>query len=81
MRLGAAWVLPLVGIQSIQMLAMAAGSGGALLVAWNAAKRANQERGAQWREFLPWAMILLLLTVLAVMIFLLPMEMRGNALG
>jgi hypothetical protein len=81
LRLGAAWVLPLVGIQSIQMLAMAAGSGGALLVAWNAAKRANQERGAQWREFLPWAMILLLLTVLAVMIFLLPMEMRGNALG
>jgi ferredoxin len=81
LRLGASWVPPLWAIQSIQMLAMAAGIGGALLVAWNAAKRANKENGARLAEFLPWALILLLIGLLAVRVFLLPMEMRGNALG
>jgi hypothetical protein len=81
LRLGASWVPPLWAIQSIQMLAMAAGIGGALLVAWNAAKRANKQSNARLVEFLPWALILLLIGLLAVRVFLLPMEMRGNALG
>lgn len=81
LRLGASWVLPLWSIQAIQMLSMAGGIGGALLVAWNAAKRAHKASGARLAEFLPWALILLLVAVLAIVVFLLPMEMRGNALG
>lgn len=81
LRLGAALIPPLWAIQSIQMLAVAAGTGGALLVSWNAAKRAHKEGGARWREFLPWAVILLLIAALAVVVFLQPMEMRGNALA
>jgi polyferredoxin len=81
LTLGASWVLPLPTLQGIQMIAMAAGVGGALLVAWNAARRAHQDRGAVLREFLPWTLILLLIGAVAVWVFLLPMEMRGNALG
>jgi ferredoxin len=81
LRIGASWVLPLWGIQGIQMLSMAAGMIGALLVAWNGAKLANKDGSGRVREFLPWALIVLLVGVLAVMVFLLPMEMRGNALG
>jgi hypothetical protein len=81
LRLGAALVPPLWSIQSIQILSMALGIGGALLVSWNGAKRAHQKSQARWIEFLPWALILILIGVLAVVVFLLPMEMRGNVLG
>jgi hypothetical protein len=81
LRLGASLVLPLWAIQSIQILAVAGGVGGALLVAWSASKRAHQDGGARLREFLPWAIILLLIGLLAARVFLLPMEMRGNVLG
>jgi Fe-S-cluster-containing hydrogenase component 2 len=81
LRLGATLVPPLWVIQGIQVLAMAGGVGGALLVAWNAAKRANREGSARMVEFLPWAVILLLVAVLATVVFLQPMEMRGNVLG
>jgi hypothetical protein len=63
------------------MVAMAAGIGGGWLVAWNAAKLAHQDRNARLREFLPWALILLLIGALAIWVFLLPMEMRGNVLA
>jgi hypothetical protein len=79
--LGAAWVPPIVVIQGIQMVAMAAGIGGAWLVAWNAVARAHKDRNARLREFLPWALILLLIGALAIWVFLLPMEMRGNVLA
>jgi hypothetical protein len=81
LRLGASLVPPLWAIQSVQMLVMAAGIGGALLVVWNGAKRAHTDGGARWREFVPWALILLCIGLLAVVVFLLPMEMRGNVLG
>jgi hypothetical protein len=81
LRLGAALVPPLGVIQAIQMLAMAAGIGGALLVAWNASKRANRDNNARLVEFLPWLVILLLIGVLAAVVFMQPMEMRGNVLG
>jgi hypothetical protein len=81
LTLGASLVLPLTSLQVIQMIVMATGVGGALLVAWNAATRAHKDRGASLREFLPWALILLLIGAIAVWVFLLPMEMRGNVLG
>ncbi|MCC6453354.1 MAG: FesM [Caldilineaceae bacterium] len=79
--LGAAWVPPIAVIQGIQMLTMAAGIGGAWLVTWNAAARAHKDRNDRLREFLPWALILLLIGALAIWVFLLPMEMRGNVLA
>jgi FtsH-binding integral membrane protein len=63
------------------MVVMAGGIGGALLVAWSASKRTNKNSSARLREFLPWALILLLIGLLAVRVFLLPMEMRGSVLG
>jgi ferredoxin len=81
LALGGAWVPPLLGVQTIQVLAMAAGIGGALLVAWSASTKAHKNRNAALREFLPWALILLLVGLLSVWVFLLPMEMRGNVLG
>jgi hypothetical protein len=80
-KLAAALVFPIGAIQTIQMLAMTAGIGGALWLAWDASTRANKDNGSRLREFLPWALILLLIGLLAVRVFLLPMEMRGNALG
>lgn len=79
--LGAAWVPPLNVVRTVQILAMAAGIGGALLVAWNAAKRAHNHAGDRVREFIPWVLIVLLIGGLAIAVFLLPMEMRGNVLG
>jgi polyferredoxin len=81
LRLAASWVLPITAIQSVQMVVMAGGIGGALLVAWSASKRTNKNSSARLREFLPWALILLLIGLLAVRVFLLPMEMRGSVLG
>jgi polyferredoxin len=80
-RLATLWIMPLWALQSVQMLAVASGIGGALLVAWNGASRAHKESGAHLIEFWPWAVVLLLIGAAAVWIFLLPMEMRGNVLG
>jgi len=81
LRMGSSLVPPLWVVQSVQMLAMAAGVSAALLIAWDASKRANSDGASRWKEFLPWAFILLLVGILAARVFLLPMEMRGNALG
>ena len=81
LTLGVSLVPPLWLVQAIQMAAMAAGLGGALLVAWNAAKRAHKEQNARLAAFLPWALILLFVGAVAILVFLQPMEMRGNVLG
>lgn len=81
LRVGYSLVPPLWVIQVIQNLAMGVGMGGALLVSWNAVKHAHKDRYDRWREFLPWAVILLLIGILAIWVFMLPMEMRGNVLG
>jgi hypothetical protein len=80
-RIGMMLTVPVGWIQALQMLLMAAGLGGALLVGYRAA--ANRARSPQvaWREFAPWAVILVAVAILAVWVFLLPMEMRGNVLG
>jgi polyferredoxin len=79
--LGAAWVPPLPVVRGVQMLAMAAGIGGALWVAWRAARDSLPSPVLALRAWLPWALILLLGGALAITVFLLPMEMRGNVLG
>lgn len=81
LTLGVALVPPLWVVQAIQMLALAAGISGALLVAWNGAKRAHKGQNARLVAFLPWALVLLFIGAVAIFVFLQPMEMRGNALG
>lgn len=78
---GGVWMPPLLVIQTIQMVAMAAGTAGALLVAWRAARRSHADPRTALLEMAPWALILLLLAAVSVWVFLLPMEMRGNVLG
>lgn len=78
---GALWMPPLRVIQTIQMAAMAAGTAGALAVAWRAARRSHAASRAALIQVAPWALILLALAATAVWVFLLPMEMRGNVLG
>jgi Fe-S-cluster-containing hydrogenase component 2 len=75
------WMPPLAVIQGVQVAAMAAGAAGALAVAWRAAQRSQTAGRAALLEVAPWALILLALAGLAVWVFLLPMEMRGNVLG
>lgn len=75
------WMPPLGVIQAVQMAAMAAGTAGALAVAWRAARRSQTDVRAAWLEIAPWALILLALAAAAVWVFLLPMEMRGNVLA
>ncbi|MCC6166654.1 MAG: hypothetical protein IT329_05440 [Caldilineaceae bacterium] len=75
------WMPPLGVIQAVQMAAMAAGTAGALAVAWRAARRSQTDVCAALLEVVPWALILLALAAAAVWVFLLPMEMRGNVLA
>jgi polyferredoxin len=79
--LAGAWVPRLAVVQAVQMVSVAAGLGMALAVAWRAARTAHPAPRPAWVELAPWAAILLMLAALAVWVFLLPMEMRGNVLG
>jgi hypothetical protein len=79
--LAAAWVPSLRLVQAVQMVAMGAGLAMALAVAWRAARRSRSNAWAALVEVAPWALILLLLAWIGITVFLLPMEMRGGALG
>ncbi len=80
-RLAAAWMPSLAAVRGVQMAAMAAGMAGATLVGWRVACRNHVSRRQAFLELLPWLLILLGLAAAATAVFLLPMEMRGNALG
>jgi hypothetical protein len=80
-QLAGLWTPSLAGVQTVQMIAMAGGTVGALVVGWKAARRAHTVQSQAWLEVLPWFVILLGLAMSAAYIFLLPMEMRGNVLG
>ncbi len=68
-------------VRGVQMAAMALGATFALIVGWHAAMTDGNDVASALVEFAPWAAILLLLAIAAVVVFLLPMEMRGNVLG
>jgi Fe-S-cluster-containing hydrogenase component 2 len=71
--------LPLWMVRSLQLSAVAIG----LWFGGRVVKRAADAHAAPhaFREALPWLLILLLLTLAAATIFLLPMEMRANVHG
>lgn len=79
--LAGAWVLPQGVIQGLQVVIMVAGLLASWWVSWRVARAGHPDSAAAWLEWLPWAAILLLLAVAATVVFLLPMEMRGNVLG
>lgn len=59
---------------------MAAGTAGAIAVAWRIGQQAYDGR-AVWGAVLPWCLVLLVVGLAAIYVFLQPMEMRGNVLG
>ena len=80
-RIASWWVPSLGTVRGVQMAAVAIGTAGAILVGWRATRGAGYDVGRRSAEFAPWLAILLLLAIAAVVVFLLPMEMRGNVLG
>lgn len=81
--LAARFVPPVPVIQGAQVAIMLVGSAVALAMAWRTPTVATRghERMRSRVEALPWMVLLLLLTGIAIYLFLLPMEMRGSALG
>lgn len=65
------WIFPL------QVLAVLAGFVVSLVVLTRAALRSSNEPADAFLELLPWAAVLFLITVAALAVFNLPMEMRG----
>ncbi|MCB0095338.1 MAG: hypothetical protein KDE46_06430 [Caldilineaceae bacterium] len=68
-------------IQILQTIITYGGLFGAIALALNAGAKAHRNRGHALLEAAPWLIILLVLAVSSGMTFLLPMEMRGSALG
>ncbi|MAU00594.1 MAG: FesM [Anaerolineaceae bacterium] len=66
------WLLPL------QVLIMLAGFGGSLMVADEISRRDFADRRTAMLSLLPWVLVLLSLAVAALVMFNLPMEMRGT---
>jgi ferredoxin len=76
----AAWAtIPLPVIRVVQMVALSIGLWFGGRVVWRAATDTAVSRGL--REAWPWLVLLLLLTLAAAWVFMLPMAMRGNVLG
>lgn len=80
-RVGAMWTPSLGIVRAVQMAAMAVGTVAALFVGWRAARSASENSRQALRELAPWLAVVLILAIAAVVVFLLPMEMRGNVLG
>lgn len=68
-------------IQILQSIITYGGLLAALALALTTARKNQQERRAALLEALPWLVVLILLAVASGSTFLLPMEMRGSALG
>ena len=80
-RLAQAAVPPIPLIQALQQVITWGGLAAALYVAWRAASNAHREPEHRLSEWLPWAVVLVLLAMAVSTVFLLPMEMRGSVLG
>jgi polyferredoxin len=78
----ALWFIPSVAtIQTLQLLIMGSGALAAVHLAINAAHRANEGKRGFWLEAAPWLLLLFLLAAASANVFVLPMEMRGSAIG
>lgn len=78
----AQWGVPSVSsIQAMQIVALVVGVVVAVYLAINAAYRAQPKSRTFWLEAVPWLLLLFLLAAASTNTFVLPMEMRGSALG
>jgi ferredoxin len=78
----AQWFVPSVtSIQWFQLIALTAGVLAAVYLTMNAARRANRSSRLFWLEAVPWLIILFVLAAASANTFILPMEMRGSAIG
>ncbi|MDQ3250165.1 MAG: hypothetical protein M3Q45_13275, partial [Chloroflexota bacterium] len=68
-------------IQILQSIITYGGLLAALALTLNSARKAHKNRRTLLLEALPWLVLLVALTVASGATFLLPMEMRGSALG
>ena len=79
--IAARWVAPLPVIRGVQMTAVLTGLLTGMAIAWRAAADDAESRGEALAAASAWLCLLLILALIAVYLFLLPMEMRGNILG
>lgn len=80
-RLAALFVPPVNTIQTIQTIVTYAGLILSIAVVLSIAGKVHKNRGKALREAIPWMVVLVLLAIASGSTFLLPMEMRGSALG
>ncbi len=78
----AQWFIPSVPtIQTIQLLSLAVGGLASVYIAVRVARRANRAVPTFWFEAVPWIVLIFLLAAASANTFVLPMEMRGSAVG
>jgi hypothetical protein len=75
---GLSFLIPLNWIFPLQILALLGGFAGSLFVLSKIALKRNPVPDSAFRELIPWAILIVLMTVAALSIFNLPMEMRGT---
>ena len=75
------FVPPVSTIQLLQSIITYGGLLAALVLTLNSARRTHKNRRTMLFEALPWLLLLIALTAASGATFLLPMEMRGSALG
>ena len=73
-------LLPVSWIFPLQVLALLAGYFGSLYVLAKVALRPKLEPIESLRELLPWAVFLTFIIIAALLMFNLPMEMRGTVM-
>jgi hypothetical protein len=72
------FLLPQNLIFPLQILALMGGFAGSLLATGKIALNRRPTPASAFRELLPWAILIVLMTIAALSIFNLPMEMRGT---
>jgi polyferredoxin len=75
------FVPPVTAIQWMQVIALVIGVLAAVYMTIRAAHRANRKSGLFWLEATPWLVLLFVLAAAGANTFVLPMEMRGSAIG
>jgi hypothetical protein len=75
---GLSFLLPQNWIFPFQVLSMLSGFAGSLIVLGKIALQRQRTPSSAFQELLPWAILIVLMTIAALSIFNLPMEMRGT---
>lgn len=78
----AQWFIPSVTtVQTIQLLSLVVGALASVYIAVRVARQPNRTSATFWMEAAPWIVLIFLLAAASANTFVLPMEMRGSAIG